>query len=255
MTMRAWTAGILLRHASPTPQRTRLREPQGSDELAVAGVDTRSAVQLLDRLLEAAPCRAAEMSASDRDALLAGLHRRLWGDRIVCTLACPACEANFDLSFGLSALQRRLAEQGAPACTVDARCIADAQQRRYALPGAHDEDEAAGHVDGVARLAVAIAGQEGVDATELSARLEALAPILDVDLEACCAECGHAQLVRFDVQSFVLQRLLDEREGVLGEVHALARGYGWSLAEIAGLPRGLRRSLVQRLDAPAATFG
>jgi hypothetical protein len=244
--MRAWTAGILLRHASAAPQRARLREPQGSDELAVAGVDTRSAVQLLERLLDAPPCPPAEMSASDRDALLAGLHRRLWGDRIVCALQCPACEAMFDLSFELSALQRQLAEQGEAARTVGARCIADAQDVRFTLPGA-DEEEAAAESGGIAQLAAGIVDDPGADAAALSARLEALAPLLDIDLDARCAECGHAQGVRFDIQSFVLQRLLDEREGVLGEVHALAGGYGWSLAEIASLPRSLRRSLVQRL--------
>ncbi len=90
MTTMAGTVGVSLRYAADTPQRARLREPQGDDELAVAGVDTRSAVELLERLLEVSPCVAGELGASDRDALLANLHRLLWGDEIVCSLPCPA---------------------------------------------------------------------------------------------------------------------------------------------------------------------
>jgi len=82
------------------PSRARaLREPQGGDELALAGIDTHSAVQLLDRLIDAPPCSTAQLSASDRDGLLAALHRSLWGDRIVSSLKCAACGAMFDLSF------------------------------------------------------------------------------------------------------------------------------------------------------------
>jgi hypothetical protein len=77
--------------------------------------------------------------------------------------------------------------------------------------------------------------------------------LIDVDLEAACAECGQAAVARFDIQSFVLQRTLYQREGVLSEVHALAGAYGWSLNEILGLPRSLRRSLAERLAAARGT--
>jgi hypothetical protein len=234
-----------------------LREPQGSDELSVGGVDTRCAVQLLDRLLDGAPCSAAELSASDRDGLLAALHRRLWGDRIVCSLECPGCKAMYDLSFELSMLQRQLMEQGEAAHTVQARCIVDAGGARFTLPGADEEEAAAerGLDAGVAQLLAAITGGEGVDAEALGQRMEALAPVLDLELDTRCAECGQPQLARFDIQSFLLQRLLDEREAVLSEVHTLATGYGWSLPDIVGLPRSLRRALVQRLAAAPAALG
>lgn len=257
MTHPAGTADIALRYAADRPLRVRLREPRGADELAVAGVDTRSAVELLDRLLEASSCGAAELAASDRDALLAGLHRLLWGDRIACSLSCPACEALYDLSFELSALEHHLHAQGETGQAIALRCMADEQGGRLNLPSAPEEDAAAerGLENGLAQLAAGIAGPEGADPARLSARLETLAPILDVDLDAPCAECGRAQQVRFDIQSFVLQRLLDERELLLNDVHALARGYGWSLSEIVSLKRSFRRSLVQRLTVPAAVGG
>jgi hypothetical protein len=261
MTMTAWTERVPLRHASEAPQRARLREPQGSDELAVAGVDTRSAVQLLDRLLEAPPCSAGELSASDRDGLLAAVHRRLWGDRIVCSIGCAACEAPYDLSFELTTLQRQLWKEAAGARTSGMRRVVEPDGTGWQLPSADEEERAAecGLQEGVAQLARLVTRDEDTDldddrCREIGERLEAVAPLLDIDLDTRCPECGHAQLVRFDIQSFVMQRLLDERDAVLGEVHALASGYGWSLGEIVGLPRSLRRSLVQRLGAASAAF-
>ena len=271
------TERIELRHVAAQPRYVRMREPCGADELALAGVDSRAAVQLLDRLLEAAPCSAALMSASDRDRLLASLHRALWSDRIVSTLECAACGAKYDLAFELSTLQRQLHDGMEAVRVVGARAVEDGQGQRFDLPSLDDEEAAAmsGLIAGGRQLGAVIAGSGKVDADRklepgqdadndndadaqpradldaLGARLDVLAPLLDVDLDTRCVECGTAHVARFDIQSFVLQRLLDERPSVLGDVHALAGGYGWSLQDIVGLPRSLRRSLVQRVAGRA----
>ncbi|HEY9029081.1 MAG TPA: hypothetical protein VIP05_32650 [Burkholderiaceae bacterium] len=247
---------VALRHAAPAPCAAHLREPRGDDELALAGVDTRSAVQLLQRLAVGLPCAVDELGASDRDALLAALHRALWGDRIVSTLHCPACDADYDLAFELGALQRDLAQRTEPAAVDAPRVLRTAGGERFVLPCAADEEAAALLGDtGPARLARLIAGDDVADPDAVSARLDALAAIIDVELDTRCAECGHPQLARFDLQGFVLQRLLDERDGVLDDLHALAAGYGWALPDILALPRSLRRSLVQRLGGSATAFG
>ncbi len=255
--MQAWTEHITLRHAAAQPQSVRLREPRGADELALTGIDTMAGANWLDTLLDTAPCRATELSASDRDALYAALHRGLWGDRIVSSLACAACGTMYDLSFTLSALQRQLHEESRASASVEGlRTLIDTDNgESLRLPDAPEEDTAAqlGIAGGVAQLAGSIAAAAD-DIEALALRLETLAPLIDVDLDTCCAECGHAQAVRFDIQSFVLQRVLDERESVLSEVHALASGYGWSLGEITGLPRSLRRSLAARLQASSDSW-
>jgi len=296
---------VPLRHVAQQPVFARLRELRGSDELALQGVDTRAAVQLLDRLLSCPPgalslttsplwgegwgrsgafephaasprsglglqaqtrparegrprqCAAADLSASDRDALLAALHRAAWGDRITSSLRCPACGEMVDLSFELSALQRQLQPKPTAVHVDGLRALRNAQGEAYALPDASTEEAAAtlGLHAGLASLQASIAGADAPDAAALGTTLEALAPLLDVELDAACAECGASQLVRFDIQSFTLQRLLDERERLLGEVHALAGGYGWSLDEIVSLPRSLRRALAARLAAVPPAFG
>jgi hypothetical protein len=238
---------VILRASAGRPGFARLREPCGEDELSVEGVDTRSAVTLLDRLL-VAPERADALAASDRDALLAALYRQLWGDRLVSSLCCTACEAMYDLSFELSELQRQLAQQAPPHEVTASRSLRTADGACWTLPNADEEEQAAalGLHAGRAQLAEASAASGTAAAEDAAAALEALAPLIDVDLDTTCAECGHSQQARFDLQSFVLQRLLDEREGLLAELHRLASSYGWSLREILSLPRSLRRSLAER---------
>jgi hypothetical protein len=246
--MHLWTERVPLQHLTEQPQSVRLREPSGLDELSIRGVDTRSAVQLLDSLREGPELGVARLSASDRDRLLAAFYRALWGDRIVSSLDCDACGAVYDLSFELSALQRQLAERGEAARVVKPRTIADSNGSQLHLPDADEEEAAAerGLAAGSARLLAIIAADSQGEQEVLCQRLERLAPLIDVDLETKCAECGEGAVARFDLQSFALQRLLDERETVLNEVHALAGGYGWSLPDILALPRSLRRSLFQR---------
>jgi len=242
------TERVTLRHlAGGAPAAAMLHEPSGRDEMSVEGVDTRAAVALLERLLQREPFApvppAARLAACDRDALLAALHRHLWGDRIRATLTCANCGQRFDLSFELSAIQRHLAG-GASAWLPDGSgCLSNAGGHSYRVPTA--EDEIAVVAEG-ARAAAALAARCGVAPEHIesaAAALEAGAPILDLDLDACCIECGHRQLTHFDLQSFLLQRILNERPALLAEIHLLADGYGWSLRETLSLARRTRRSL------------
>lgn len=254
--MPAPTERVPLQHVAGRPQFARLREPTGEDELSLDGVDTRSAVQFLDRLCDRPVASVSDLSASDRDRILAALHRALWGDRIVSTLDCDVCGAAFDLGFEISALQRDL-HGHAPPRVISLRIIADADGAELHLPNADEEQKAAelGPAAGAGNLTRIIGGEPDRDTDALSARLETLAPLIDIDLDVACAECGHHARARFDIQSFVLQRLLDERDGVIGEIHALASGYGWSLQDILSLPRGLRRSFVNRIAGATSQSG
>jgi hypothetical protein len=220
-----------------------LRELQGRDELAVDGVDTRAALALLDRLIGQTALPAASLCAADRDALLAALHRREWGDRIVTTLVCVACGERFDLSFALSAVQAHLAKTatGMPVSPPSGQQELDA-----ASQGARAGVAALGAVLGTDASADADAQTAAIE--HLAATLEAEAPILDLEITAECAECGHPQAAHFDVQSFVLQRLIGERALLQAEVHQLASQYGWSLREILGLSRPTRRGFVRMID-------
>jgi hypothetical protein len=231
------TEQVTLRHLEGGRQAVAaLREPNGEDEMMVEGVDTLCAIALLGRLLGDARVDPKRMTAADRDALLAALHRQCWGDCIVASLTCAACGKPFDMSFRLSELERHLrSAPGDPA--------------PFTIPLGEDELAAAAHGarEGTLRLAEAC-GAKPEDIERASEALTAAAPIVDLDLAARCAECGHEQPAHFDLQSFVLQRLLNERAALLVEIHALAAAYGWSLAEILALARSTRRAMTEILD-------
>jgi hypothetical protein len=238
------TEPVLLRHLRAGPAvYVSLSEPTGHDDLAVDGVDTRAAVELLSRLLEGSAVDASHLAASDRDALFAALHRQCWGDRILSTLVCTACARPFDLSFELSALERSLASAGERWPRDAEGRITDRDGRSVGVPNAADELAAAalGRPAALGTLLEAA----GVSADHMASAAEALegaAPIIDLELDAECADCGHHQQAHFDLQSFLLQRVINERESLLGEVHVLAALYGWSLDDILALPRATRRS-------------
>jgi hypothetical protein len=246
------------RHRDATPAApvfVQLHELCGNDELSLEGINTEAAMRLLARLVEPASAAIRDqdgqelvqgMPAADRDALLAALHRRCWGDRIVSTLRCTHCAAQFDLSFALSELQRKLYEDG------QQWLAGHAAHHAVPVPPTGAQELAAaeflyGGQPDQARQALSV----GADPAALAELLEHAAPILDVDLDAPCAECGHPQQAHFDLQAFVLQRLLDERELLLHEIHTVACGYHWPMHEILSLPRSRRRSFVELLSGTA----
>lgn len=218
------------------PVTMALVEVRGHDELAVDGIDTRAAVALLDRLMPPGAGGAGSLCASDRDAMFASLYRALWGDRIATSLVCEACGEKFDMAFGLSELQFHLASNR------------PADLPAPAVPSAQDEILAAnlGAAAGVAALAERL-GIALTELDELSDAMQACFPLLDLELDTPCPACGHEQKAHFDIQSFLLLRLIGERPQLYAEIHMLASGYGWFLGEILSLPRSTRRALVDTL--------
>ena len=78
--------------------------------------------------------------------------------------------------------------------------------------------------------------------------LERVAPLLDLELVAPCAECGHVHTIQFDIQTYVLGAIMAERRRLLTEVNRLARAYSWSLEEILSLRRSDRRQFVELIE-------
>ncbi|MCE9574933.1 MAG: hypothetical protein K8W52_17420 [Deltaproteobacteria bacterium] len=231
-----------------------VRPLRGDDEESVVDADTWSAIALVDRLLvdvagaACAPGEAAALSAADRDQVLAAVYRAELGDRVASTVTCPACAAQFDLDFRLSALCAAIRPEPevATAGAAGRYFLADGTELR--VPTGHDELAAAMSPDPEHTLAARCRLSGDADDATIAAVLERIAPLVSTELDAVCPECGHAHLVRFDVQPFLLARLLAERDQRLTEVHRLARGYGWSLSEILSLPRSRRRAYVELIE-------
>lgn len=243
------------------PSRIRLRELNGFDEQSIRGLDTATAIGLLDRLMVNAPgysaeeLKAARLTASERDRLLAAVYERTFGSRIDSTMPCTLCGEIFDLSF---TIEKLLAVLSASASSSSAELRPDGTFRlpngvRFRLPTGEDEMAIAGLslVDAESALLerCLIEPENSVNLEAVQKAMEEVAPILDLDLDAQCPECGGKQSVHFDVQYYLLRALEQERRQMAREVHRLAIAYGWSLNEILGLFRSQRRAFVELIEA------
>lgn len=242
---------------SERPGYAYLRELRGDDEESVEDTDTWAAIAFVDRLLidvpgaAVRPGEARRLSAADRDRILAAIHLRELGARIASTTTCPACEARFDLDFELDRLIASL-EPRLDGVTPrgSGRYLLD-DGTCFRVPNGEDELAASAATDPTAALVERCVEDGTIDPERLDGLLERVAPTIDLELEVTCASCGHEHAVRFDVQSFVLGRLVLERAQRAAEVHRLARGYGWSLSEILSMPRSRRRSYVDLVEREA----
>src|SRR5262245_21821872 len=129
---------------APGPARVKVRELTGLDEQLVQDASTATAIELLDRLVEGlpdGPGRAARVTASDRDRLLAAVYRLPYGPRIDSTARCTACGKLFDLTFSLddllSAVERAPSPTGVE--PLEDGTFRTAGGARFRLPTGEDE--------------------------------------------------------------------------------------------------------------------
>jgi len=237
-----------------------LRELTGREEFGVRGANTANAIDLLSALLEnASPgeteqIRAVDLVAADRDRLLAAVYERAFGDRIESTLTCAQCAQPFDLYFSLRRLIAAVNER-----TSDGqwRPLGDGRFEgsdglRFRLPTGTDELALAGLAASEVGSLLLSRCAEGGDwpdgGTVFEQLLEQVAPLLDLELIAPCAECGHVHTIQFDIQSYVLGAIVAERRRLLSEINRIARAYSWSLDEILSLRRSDRRQFVELIE-------
>jgi len=79
--------------------------------------------------------------------------------------------------------------------------------------------------------------------------LARLSPPVAAPIGAPCPECGTAQTVEFDIQGFLLARILRDRPRLWRAVHLIASAYHWSRVEILALTREERATYVDALVA------
>jgi hypothetical protein len=76
----------------------------------------------------------------------------------------------------------------------------------------------------------------------LVARMAACDPQAEVNLTFTCPECAHEWGALFDIVTFLWAKISAQARRLLGEVHTLARAYGWAEAEILALSPARRHA-------------
>ncbi len=253
-----------------TPPPLFLREPCGEDELAELGHPLLLA-RLLDRLSvradgETGGRRTADMTIAELDRAAAGLFTHLYGDLVICHVACPTCGERSEVRFSL--------EEFAAAVAREARWDGDAPpdlsgpdaegrfrlgpRARFRLPLV--SDLAAASAAGGARAREILRERCIIDCPEaeidaVEQAMARVAPLLETDMDTACASCGAETMTPFGIAAFLAASMSRERPVIVREVHVIARAYGWSRDEILRMPRSSRREHVALSVADAMPAG
>jgi hypothetical protein len=201
----------------------------------------------------ARPAAISDWTIGRRDALLLEVHAALFGDVIELVTACPACAEELELSVAVEDVRSPHGDARAAHELVDSVTRA---RVTFRLPSSADL-LAVSEIDDIAAARQALAQRcvlgdavlpENVVAA-LAASVAELDPQADVQLALVCAACGHSWTVPLDVAEHVWQRLDARARTLVAEVAALAGAFGWTEAEILGLPADRRRLYLDLVDA------
>jgi hypothetical protein len=193
------------------------------------------------------------------DSRLLDLRRHLFGEAMEALASCSACGQLVDLSFEVADLT---AEPPA-----DPRLFAehDGWSIEFRLPDSRDMHAAAScaGADAARRLLIArcvlkVTSRHQTHPTddapaELIAAMEdamaAADPQADMRFNLVCPECGVEWEATLDPGAFVGAEISSGARRLLGEIHRLAAAYGWSEAEILGLPSRRRQAYLDLVTA------
>jgi hypothetical protein len=154
------------------------------------------------------------------------------------TVRCEACGALMDLPLRLDAFRRCEDPLAIALDGVEIALPTGADQRAWLAAGA----------DGPAAMQArllppSLAGREG----EVEAALAEADPLTVLAIETSCPECGAANALELDLEATCLALLAMEQRRLVDDVHALARAYHWSEAEILAVPPRRRRLYLDRV--------
>jgi hypothetical protein len=221
----------------------KLRPLTGADELALAGVGVAPALALLERLADGADVAALTVCQADR--ALAEIYLMLYGPRAECRVACESCGETYEFTLDLPQI---IAKQDAE------RPSQPDIEGVWTLPGgtrvrAPTQTDLVGDPATLAAR-LTLEGEASVDA--IGAFLETASPVLTIDMDARCPDCGTAAQLRFDLSNYLTRRLAAEHPFLVRETHLIASRYGWSHGEIMALTRDDRRAYAGLIEAERA---
>jgi hypothetical protein len=244
------------------------RDEDLAAELGAATLPVERATALLARCvtqLGGHECSGTEqirdLSMGDREALLLHVRRMTFGERIDCTLDCPACAERMDFQLRAQELMVSTAEGPQPRYEEDFLLDGVKFRARFRLPTGtdvetvlrteHGDPEQAAHallfrcvewihgLDGGAGLSGEAWPVELV--AQITARMSELDPQSEIRLQLTCPACEHVFEALFDTSDYFLRELSSRERRLYEDVHQLALAYHWSEAEILQMPPRRRK--------------
>jgi len=199
----------------------------------------------------------AVLSIGEREERLLAIRTRLFGPTVTGLVVCPHCGVRVEIEFdsrelGVSSEARRTREFQLTVGGLELCCRLPSGADVEAVSALADVDAVCAAL--LARCVTArdVAGNV-VPAAALPAEvvraigdeMDRLDPLAVIRLPVECPSCGGAWEAALDVQSFVWTELRAWARRTLREVHALARAYGWTEAEVLALSATRRRAYLE----------
>lgn len=185
----------------------------------------------------------ARLPLGERDRLLFQLRQLTFGTDVQAVTTCPGCTEQVELSLNIAEILRLR-----PPVETPTTFQLDGFEVDVHLPNTDDLMTAAqaGHPDLVRQAlmdrvlcAVRHEGQpipaQALPNPILQALHQALEradPLVAIELDVRCPDCGHRWDAAFDIAYFLWSELNAWAKQTLREVHQLASAYGWSEADI-----------------------
>ena len=204
-----------------------------------------------------APEQLAAFTIGHRDACLLRLREAIFGPGASSTARCPHCSealeftvrttdlvadppdrgVRYELVEGGLALKFRLPD------STDLRAIVACPNVVAARRLLRDRCVLEVSRDGTENASDALSEQETAQLASLVAQCD---PLADITLDLTCAVCGQGWSVAFDIASFLWHEINALAKRLLGEVHTLARFYGWSETDILALSPARRNYYLEQ---------
>jgi len=190
----------------------------------------------------------AALGIGQRDRLLLDLRERTFGPTLECVVPCGACGAAVEFRFGVAEARFPFAP---PAQTFSV--ASDGVTRSFRMPCSADLAAVVAQTDreAAARALLDRCRTDGVDglppgfARRAVDRMSELDPQAEVRLDLSCPSCGNRWQAVFDIAACFWTELETRARRLLGEVHGLARAYGWTEAEILSLSDARRQAYLE----------
>lgn len=237
------------------------REVLDAWELGQGHGPTIRALALLAASGSGEPWEALEaLPLGERDRRLLGLRIVTAGRRLDAFARCPSCGEPLDLSLDAGALltacgpipaagelaRQDLTLRFRPVSSADLLAVercAEVEEARRRLAGRCLLEARRG---GRTVDAAALSEEE---LTDLSQALADADPGAELLFDLRCPACEAAWQQVLDVAAFVWEELEAQAQRLLGEVHVLARAYGWREADVLALSPQRRRIYLEMVSA------
>jgi hypothetical protein len=199
------------------------------------------------------------LTVGERDKMLLRLREGIFGPRVLGLASCPNCGEKLELSFEAADVPERDLNKShrVESLTIDEFTVS------FRLPTILDLMQSTAHDVPTMRrellhCCISRAEKSGseFDADLLSdavleavvERMEEADPHGDLQIGATCPTCHQENQLPFDIVSFFWIEIDAWARRLLGEVHLLARAYGWSEGDILAMS-SMRRQIYLNLVA------